>query len=345
VRLGWASSRRSASGLIDDGRVHVNGQRYRKGGLVGANDHVEVIPAAATPITAFPESKVTLEILYEDAELLIVNKPPLLPCHPNGPHGEASVITLLACDCPEVAELGAKPFEGGLVHRLDNGTSGAVMVARTAEALSFMREALSVGRIHRRYEALIHGRLDESIELTWPVAHHRKNPARMVIVDNAPRLALASRSERIVRAPHRGKPREAISHVEPVALAGEFMLVNVIPRSGCRHQIRVHLAGCGMPIANDQLYGGPPLPPLESGRFWLHLAELAFDSPSGNRVKVTAPRPADLEDALANATTSPDGVTDERKLHGSSGQGLPQRSRITTSPSGLRRTPPNLSRG
>jgi 23S rRNA pseudouridine1911/1915/1917 synthase len=325
--------------------VHVNGQRYRKGGLVGANDHVEVIASAPTPTAPSPESKVILEILYKDAELLVVNKPPLLPCHSNRPNGEASVITLLARDFPEVAELGAKPFEGGLAHRLDNGTSGAVIVARTAEALSFMREALSAGRIHRRYEALIHGRLDEPTELTWPVAHHRKNPARMVIVDNAPRLALASRSERIVRAPHRGKPREAISHVASVARAGEFALVNVIPRTGCRHQIRVHLAGSGIPIANDQLYGGLPLTPLVAGRFWLHLAELAFDSPSGNRVKVTAPRPADLEDALANAATSPDGVTDERKLHGSSGQGFPQRSRIATSPSGLRRTPPNLSRG
>ena len=86
--------------------------------------------------------------------------------------------------------LGAKPFEGGLIHRLDNGTSGALMVARTPEALHFMREALSAGRIHRRYEALIAGRLDEPLELTWPVAHHRKNPARMVIVDNAPRLAM-----------------------------------------------------------------------------------------------------------------------------------------------------------
>ena len=104
---------------------------YRKGGLVGANDHVEVMAAGATPPASSSESKVILEILHEDAELLIVNKPPLLPCHPHRPGGEASVITLLAHNYPEVAELGAKPFEGGLVHRLDNGTSGAVMVART----------------------------------------------------------------------------------------------------------------------------------------------------------------------------------------------------------------------
>ena len=299
MRLGWASSRRDASSLIDDGRVHVNGRRYRKSRLVNANDQIEVI-AVATASPASKESKVILEILSKDAELLVVNKPPLLPCHPNGPGGEASLITLLAHDYPEVATLGAKPFEGGLVHRLDNGTSGAVMVARTPEALHFMREALSAGRIHRRYEAMIAGRLDEPLELTWPVAHHHKNPARMVIVDSAPRLALASRSERVVRAPHRGKPREAISHVEPVARAGAFTLVNVIPRTGCRHQIRVHLAAAGTPIANDQLYGGPPLAPLPEGRFWLHLAELRFSSPSGETLRILAPRPSDLRETVGH---------------------------------------------
>ena len=306
MRLGWAASRRSASDLIDEGRVRVNGQRYRKGGLVSANDDVEVVAAVTTAITPSHESKVILEILHQDAELLVVNKPPLLPCHPHGPGGEASVITLLARHYPEVAKLGAKPFEGGLVHRLDNGTSGAVMVARTPEGLRFMREALSAGRIHRRYEALIHGRLDDPLALTWPVAHHRKNPARMVIVDNAPRLALASRSERIVRAPYRGKPREAISHVEPVARAGGFTLVNVIPQTGCRHQIRVHLAAAGTPIANDQLYGGPPWAPLAAGRFWLHLAELRCTSPSGQTLRILAPRPADLKENTHNLMAGAD---------------------------------------
>jgi 23S rRNA pseudouridine1911/1915/1917 synthase len=346
VRLGWAPSRRSASALIEDGRVRVNGRRQRKGALVNANDLVELSPPPESIARKhFSESKVSLEILYRDDELLIVNKPPLLPCHPLRTRDEASVITLLARAYPEVAMLGAKPFEGGLIHRLDNGTSGALMVARRPQALHFMREALRAGRIYRRYEALIVGSLDSAIELNWPIAHHRKNPARMVIADNVPLSTIASRAEKIARATYRGRPREAFSFIEPVAQAGGFTLVNVIPRTGRRHQIRVHLAAAGTPISNDKLYGGPPLPPLPEGRFWLHLAELRFDSPSSKRVDVIAPRPDDLENALADVKIRENENYPQPTLHLAPGQGLPQRSRVTTSRSGLRRTPPNLSRG
>jgi 23S rRNA pseudouridine1911/1915/1917 synthase len=354
VRLGWAPSRRVASALIEDGRVRVNGRRQRKGALIAANDQVEVTSSPeSTAKEPIQESKVILEILYADAELVIVNKPALLPCHPLNLRDEASVITLLARDYPEVypgvfAEdeaLCAKPLEGGLIHRLDNGTSGALMVARTPEALRFTREALRTGQIYRRYEALIAGSLDKAIDLNWPIAHHRKNRARIVIVDDVPLPTIASRAEKIVRAPYRGTPRDAFSFVEPVARAGGFTLVNVIPRTGRRHQIRVHLAAAGTPIVNDKLYGGPPLPPLLEERFWLHLAELRFSSPGGQALRILAPRPKDLVDALIHIGMQSDAVVSRARSQDAPGQGLPQRSRIATSLSGLRRTPPNLSRG
>lgn len=256
------------------------------------------MPLSPIANESLQESKVSLEILYEDDGLLIVNKPPVLPCHPLQARDEASVITLLEHDYPEVAALGAKPFEGGLIHRLDNGTSGALMVARTPDALRFMREALHSRRIYRRYEALIAGRLDSAIDLTWPIAHHRKNPARMVIVDDSPIPAAAGRAEKLVRAPCRGTPRDAFSYLEPVTRMGGFTLINVIPRTGRRHQIRVHLAGIGRPIVGDELYGGPPLPSLAQGRFWLHLAELRFTSSRGREIQILAPRPSDLDEAL-----------------------------------------------
>jgi 23S rRNA pseudouridine1911/1915/1917 synthase len=331
VRLGWAPSRRVACALIEDGRVRVNGRRQRKGALIAANDQVEVTsPAESIAKESVPESKVTLEIMHENEGLLIVNKPALLPCHPLNPPDEASVITLLARDYPEVypgvfAEdeaLCAKPLEGGLIHRLDNGTSGALMVARTRETLRFMREALRAGHIYRRYEALIASSLDNAIELNWPIAHHRKNPARMVIVDDLPLPTIASRGEKIVRAPYRGTPREAFSFVEPVAQAGGFTLVNVIPRTGRRHQIRVHLAAAGTPIANDKLYGGAPLPPLPEGRFWLHLAELRFDFLSGQTLRILAPRPKDLLDSLIHIRMQPDAVVSRARKSGRAGPGI-----------------------
>jgi 23S rRNA pseudouridine1911/1915/1917 synthase len=331
--------------------VRVNGRLERKGALVSADDEIEVVASPAKK--SGPTSNVILEILYEDAGLLIVNKPPLLPCHPLHANNEASVITLLADDYPEVyssifaedGALGVRPLEGGLIHRLDNGTSGALMIARAPDALRLMREALRAGRVYRRYEALIAGSLDRPVELTWPIAHHRKNPARMVIVDESPLTAVATRAEKIVRAPYRGTPRDAFGYVEPVAHLGNLTLVNVTPRTGRRHQIRIHLAGIGRPIVGDELYGGPPMPPLAEGRFWLHLTEVRFDAPSGHEVRVTAPRPNDLTDGLAHTEITQDAVTPETRIHVPPGQRLPQRSRIATSASGLRRTPPNLSRG
>jgi 23S rRNA pseudouridine1911/1915/1917 synthase len=333
-----------ASALIENGLVLVNGRRQRKGVPVSANDLIEV--SAAIDSNANPqESKVSLDVLYLDDGLLIVNKPPLIPCHPLHAGDEVSVITILARDYPEVATLGAKPFEGGLIHRLDNGTSGALMVARTPQTLDFMRDALRGAHLYRRYEALVTGHLKQPVELNCQIAHHRKNPARMVIVDDSPLTPIATRAERIVRAPYRGMPRDAFSYMEPIARVGSFTLTNVIPRTGRRHQIRVHLAGIGHPIVGDQLYGGPVLPSLAEDRFCLHLAELRFDSPTGKGVRVIAPRPPDIVDVLTNLRMSESPGAPQPLLYRTPGHGLPQRSRKATSPRGLRRTPPNLSRG
>jgi 23S rRNA pseudouridine1911/1915/1917 synthase len=315
LRSGLAQSRRIAAALIADGRVLINGHSCRKGDLIdSAADRVEVCPGRPEPAGLPAKSNVTLEILYEDAGLLVVAKPPLIPCHPLKSAGEPTVITLLARDYPEVAKLGDKPLEGGLIHRLDNGTSGALMVARTAESLALMREALRAGRIYRRYEALIEGKLEVPLELSWPIAHHRKNPARMVAAGDSLMMdpldsemmaagdslvsPNASRARKIVRAPYRGTPRDAFSRVEPITQIANFTLVNVVPRSGRRHQIRVHLAAAGHPIANDELYGGPRLARLAEGRFWLHLAELRFTSPLAREVHLMVPNPDDFRELL-----------------------------------------------
>jgi len=189
-----------------------------------------------------------------------------------------------------------------------------------------MRDALRAGRVTRRYRALVAGRLEGAIEITTPIAHHPRNPRKMVVVDPAsipginhdlPGSSTTSATASI-SARYRSSPRTAISAVEPLSYHAGFTLVQVTPRTGNRHQIRVHLASIGHPIAGDDLYGGPPLANLEHGRFWLHLTELEFDSPAhrspapiepkplalgaepsiANRVRVIAPLAPDLESAI-----------------------------------------------
>jgi 23S rRNA pseudouridine1911/1915/1917 synthase len=296
VRHGWAASRRAASELISSGRVRVNGRRYRKGEPIAAGDRVEVAGLLASePLAPNPDLKI--EILSEDAAAIVADKPALLPCHPLHPHERRTVMNAIVAAYPETANTGDKPFEGGLVHRLDNGTSGALMIARNREAFAAMREALRTGRVKRRYRALAAGHIGGATEIATPIAHHAKNSRKMVVVATPAVVNSSAASPQIPR--HRSTPRAAFTTVEPLSYENGFTLVQVAPRTGSRHQIRVHLASIGHPLAGDDLYGGPPLAGLAPGRFWLHLAELEFESPAGGRVQVASPIARDLSDCLA----------------------------------------------
>jgi 23S rRNA pseudouridine1911/1915/1917 synthase len=290
VRIRAAPSRRAAAAMIEAGRVRLNGHRCSKGDTVGANDRVEVEPDEsqiadrAAPIA--PNPSLMVPVLYSDAALLVVNKPGAIPCHPLRPGERDTVMNAIVARFPETAQCGEIPREGGLIHRLDNGTSGALLIARTREAFSTMRAAIRAGKVARRYLAMVAGAIDAPRDLDAPIAHHPKNPRRMTAGDvSSPRASRAGRA--------------AITRIEPIRRVGQYTLVAALPRTGSRHQIRVHLARAGHPIVGDTLYGGPAADSLVAGRFFLHLGEIEFDSPAGRRVKVRAPLPEDLEKLLA----------------------------------------------
>ncbi len=284
VRLGYAASRRAARVLIEQGFVRVNGRPGVKGALVAAGDTVEVADRGERPGIE-PNPGLALDVLFHDGALLVVNKPAPMPCHPLRPGERETVMNAIVARFPETASCGNDPREGGLVHRLDNGTSGALIVARESAAFAVLRDAIRGGRVARRYEALVAGELRSPLTLDAPIAHHPRNDRKMIAIGE----------EKAVT--HGGRP--AMTIVEPIAHAGEFTLVSVVPKTGNRHQIRVHLASSGHPLAGDALYGGPALPTLVPGRFWLHLREVGLDSPASGRIKVEAPLARELVDSLA----------------------------------------------
>jgi 23S rRNA pseudouridine1911/1915/1917 synthase len=281
VRTGLAASRRVAQEMVERGMVLINGRRSKKSEIVGAGDRVEV--AAPDRRAAIePNAGLALEVIHEDAAVIVVNKPGGVPCHPLHAGERDTVMNAVVARFPDTAGAGEKPLEGGLVHRLDNGTSGALLIARSRVAFEKLRDAIRAGRIARRYEALVAGSLEHKIQIDTPIAHHAKNARKMVAGD--PSSANPKRAG-----------RAAITLAEPIRRVGEFTLLSVAPKTGSRHQIRVHLASLGHPIVGDTLYGGPAIATLAHGRFWLHLCDVAFDSPAVGHVKATAPLPPDLK--------------------------------------------------
>ena len=284
VRLGWARSRRAAREMLADGMVRVNGRVLRKGEMIGGGDAVEIGESSALPALA-PDPELKIEVLFRDPAMLVVNKPAPMACHPLLPGERSTVMNGIVAAFPEAAVAGDNPREGGLVHRLDNGTSGALLVALAPSAFTALRDAIRSGRIRRDYQALVAGNLNESLELDKSLAHDPRNARRMMVV-----------------ARNADGARVAATAVKPIRRLGDFTLVWARPRTGMRHQIRVHLADAGYPIAGDTLYDGPPLDALAAGRFWLHLAEIEFRSPASGPVRVCSPLPRDLENALKQAS-------------------------------------------
>jgi 23S rRNA pseudouridine1911/1915/1917 synthase len=284
VRTGFAPSRRVAQELVERGLVRINGRRSKKSEIVGADDRIEVASTNRRAVIE-PNADLALEVLHDDAAVIVVNKPGGVPCHPIHADERDTVMNAVVARFPEIATVGVKPLEGGLVHRLDNGTSGALLIARNRGTFDKLRDAIRAGRIARRYEALVAGSLERKTEIDTPIAHHAKNARKMIVGD--PSSANPKRAG-----------RAASTVVEPLRRVDDFTLLSIAPKTGSRHQIRVHLASIGHPIIGDVLYGGPASggpQALAHGRFWLHLCDVAFDSPAVGHVKVTAPIPEDLK--------------------------------------------------
>src|ERR1700736_4418011 len=164
VRLGWARSRRAAREMLAGGLVRVNGRVLPKGDLIGGGDNVEIAHAPALPALK-PDPEVKVDVLFHDAAVLVVNKPAPMACHPLRPGERGTVMNGVVAAFPEAAAAGDNPREGGLVHRLHNGPSGALLVALQPAAFTTLREAIRAGRVRRDYQALVVGHLKESLEI------------------------------------------------------------------------------------------------------------------------------------------------------------------------------------
>jgi len=272
-------SRREAQRLIDDGGVRIDGARAAKGTRVHAGAAVRVAeaPARDEDKRPLPEPELPLVELFADDLLVAVAKPAGVATHPLRAGERGTLANALVARHPECALVADDPREGGFAHRLDTETSGVLLAARTRAAWQSLRRAFGDGVVAKEYLALVAGEPPTTGSIDEPLVHAGR---RVRVAGDRDLDALEARTD-----------------FETLARGDGVALVRARSSSGRMHQIRVHLAFRGHPLVGDALYGGPPPAPGTRGHF-LHAAAVVFPHPSGARVRVDAPLPADRAAAL-----------------------------------------------
>ena len=293
ARLG-GRTRSQIQRLIREGRVGLERTTARPGIAVRAGDVVRVDIPAPAPATPRPEA-LPLEIVHDDADLVVVDKPAGMVVHPAAGHADGTLVNALLHHVRDLSGIGGE-LRPGIVHRLDRGTSGVMVVAKHDRAHAELARQFADREVEKEYVALVWGLVQQGRRIDLPIGR-----------DPVDRKRISARSRRA---------REAVTRVVGAEPLDGVTLVRVAIATGRTHQIRVHLSAIGHPVVGDSLYGGQrrhPPPHLRIvqrlHRPFLHAARLAFKHPrDGRRVEAEC----DVPDDLASLTDAIRAVTRKR---------------------------------
>ena len=275
-------SRSRVAELIAAGGMLLDGETVKRASrIVTAGAMLELVTEPRpTQVASRPRLVGGLEIIHEDRDIVVVDKPAGVAAHPSLGWEGPSVTEHLAAAGIAIATSGA-PERQGVVSRLDVGTSGLMVLARSERAYSVLKQAFRDKAVDKTYQALVQGHPDPfSGTIDAPIGRHPGHEWKMAIV---------------------GGGRESVTHYETLEAHRAATLVEVSLETGRTHQIRVHFAAIGHPCCGDPLYGSDPALAKRLGldRQWLHATRLAFEHPvEGNRVEFKSELPRDLEHAL-----------------------------------------------
>ncbi|GAB4209613.1 MAG: RluA family pseudouridine synthase [Sandaracinaceae bacterium] len=270
-------SRRRAQEMLEEGSIRLDGRRARKGDRVGEGDRIALAHAPVpSDFPAKPDASVPIPILFEDAHLAVLDKPGGVPSHPLRPEEVGTAASFVVARWPETCVVGYRAREPGIVHRLDTGTSGLLLVAKDTATFEALRAQLEAEGIDKRYRAFVAAgaRIDPHV-IDAPIANDPRDPRKVAVgahvVDGRPArtqvLSVRGRARAVeleLRAPH-----------------------------AFRHQVRAHLASEGHPLLGDLLYGGEAVAGLS--RHALHACALRLVHPvTGRPLRVDSPLPPDL---------------------------------------------------
>ncbi len=271
-------SRTYVQKLIGDGHITVNDRMVKAGLKLNIGDRLTVTIPSTTPSALSPEA-IPLNIIYEDDDLLVIDKPAGLAIHPAPGHPSHTLVNAILSHLPTLPDTDDS-LRPGIVHRLDKDTSGVMLVAKNRQAQANLIDQFKTHSVVKAYLVLVKGHLTpESGVIEAPIGRDPQNRKRMAVVT---------------------KGREARTQYNVVKYAGDYTLLEVKPETGRTHQIRVHLSAIGYPVVGDKVYGvkSPNL-----SRQFLHASRLGFKLPStGEYVEFESELPSDLAQALKDIT-------------------------------------------
>jgi 23S rRNA pseudouridine1911/1915/1917 synthase len=266
-------SRSHVQHLIDERLVAVNGKATKSGYKLREGDRIVVDVPSPKPIEPQPED-IPLSIVYEDDDVLVIDKPAGLTVHPAPGHSEHTLVNAILAHCRDLSINGS--IRPGIVHRLDKDTSGVMMIAKNDAAQRDLSNQIKNRTVLKQYVVLVHGRVtpDKGV-IDAPMGRDPANRKRMAVVDSG---------------------REARTMYRVSKYLKGYTLLEVTLDTGRTHQIRVHLSALGFPVVGDAVYGKAS---SIAGRQFLHAGRLGFNLPSnGKWVEFESKLPADLEKVL-----------------------------------------------
>lgn len=281
--------------LIKDGAVLVNGVAQTKCGyLLKGGEELTINQPEPEPTDQKAED-IPLAILYEDSDIIVINKPPNLVVHPAAGHSNGTLVNALLFHCKDLAGINGD-LRPGIVHRLDKDTSGVLVVAKNDQALLALVKQFQERSLHKEYLAIVHGRPEPaSGKIETLIGRSQRDRKKMAVVTNNRFYDEDDDDE----ASPRG--REAITRYQTVEKLAKATLVKLVIETGRTHQIRVHMAHYGHPVLGDTTYGKVVrLGEITFPRQMLHAARLVFSHPrTGQELDIRAPLPEDMEKVLA----------------------------------------------
>jgi len=274
--------------LIDEGQVLVDGQSRRAAFKITPGQHVTVAIPETTEVE-IEAQELPLDVLYNDDDVVVINKPPGLVVHPAPGHPKGTLVNALLYHFPEISIAGST--RPGIVHRLDKDTSGVMIVAKTDRSQTGLVEQWQGRSVEKHYVALVAGVIEEEeATIDAPIGRDPANRLRMAAVRSG---------------------KDAISHFTVRKRYKDATLLDIRIETGRTHQIRVHLAMIGAPVLGDRLYSTPKSRGVSSehgiARHFLHASSLTVDLPDGKRTTFEAPMADDLTAVLEGLDSPDDG--------------------------------------